>query len=72
MVPANAHLDDSGNDWRCDRGFQAKDGSCVKIMIPLRAHLDSSGNAWMCDWGYELQAGQCMAEPRSNAVASID
>jgi hypothetical protein len=29
VLPANAHLDFSGNDWRCLEGFKKSETSCV-------------------------------------------
>ena len=29
VLPENAHLDRSGNRWRCDKGFTSKNGGCA-------------------------------------------
>jgi hypothetical protein len=28
-IPANAHLDPYGSDWRCDRPFRRRNDTCV-------------------------------------------
>ena len=60
-APSNGYVDEQGNGWACERGFQA-DSACAQIKVPANAHLEYSGNAWRCDRGFLNRNGTCVAE----------
>ena len=37
VVPANAHVDSSGHDWECDRGYRKKLNTCERVKVPPAA-----------------------------------
>jgi hypothetical protein len=34
QMPANSHLDYSGNDWECDRQYQRQRDRCEPLLTP--------------------------------------
>jgi hypothetical protein len=42
VVPANAHVDSSGHDWECDRGYRKKLNTCERVKVPTAATQDDS------------------------------
>ncbi len=42
VVPANAHVDSSGHDWECDRGYRKKLNTCERVRVPATAAQDDS------------------------------
>ena len=59
-VPPNAHLDRSGRDWECDRGYLKSGDTCVAVEVPPNAYLDSYGDNWKCDRGYRKSGNSCV------------
>jgi len=59
-VPPNAHLERSGRDWECDRGYRKSGDTCAAVKIPPDAYLDSYGHDWNCDRGYRKSSDSCV------------
>jgi hypothetical protein len=59
VVPPNGYLDDSGDDWECERHFRKTRGSCIPLAVPENAHVAGSGNDWSCDTGFRRQGEIC-------------
>jgi hypothetical protein len=34
LVPENAHIDFSGHDWECNRGYRKTDEVCKRVRLP--------------------------------------
>jgi hypothetical protein len=58
-VPANGHIDRSGDGWDCERGFRKQARSCVAVEVPANAHLGYRGASWACDSGYRQRGRVC-------------
>lgn len=61
-VPTNAHSEQGGFGWQCDRGYVQRGNACILISVPAHAHLDVSGHAWNCDDGFAGDNGGCIAQ----------
>lgn len=59
-IPANAHIDYTGRNWECDRGFRQVGNECVKIQMPANSHIDYTGRAWECDRGFRQVNNECV------------
>jgi hypothetical protein len=59
-VPANAHIDYTGRNWECDRGYRPEGGKCIKVSMPANARIDYTGRNWECDRGYRPEGGKCI------------
>ena len=61
-VPANAFLDDSGERWRCERGFRQSGNGCVEIAVPENGYLTGSLHdaGWDCERGFRKQESACV------------
>ena len=57
-VPDHAYID-SGDHWKCDRGFKRVDDRCEEIQVPERAFLNYTGKDWGCERGYKRAKEQC-------------
>jgi hypothetical protein len=60
-LPENSYLDDSGQNWRCARGFARNAADqCDAILIPANAHLSRAGNGWECDRPFKQDKDACV------------
>ncbi len=57
-VPDHAYID-SGDHWKCDRGFKRVDDRCEEIQGPEHALLNYPGKDSKCERGYERADGEC-------------
>ena len=57
----NAYLtgEQTGNGWRCNRGYRATETTCLVIRVPENAHIDYSGNDWDCDPQFRKDGNSC-------------
>ena len=61
-MPEHAFLDYTGNDWRCERGYERADGECSSLEVPEHAYLDFTGHDWVCDRGFKREGNRCSPE----------
>ena len=59
-IPANAHIDYTGRNWECDRGFRPVGNECVRVSMPQNAHIDYTGRNWECDRGFRSIGNECI------------
>jgi len=62
VVPPNAYLTSTGEDWACDRGYRRIRNRCEVIESPENSFLsdDTYGSGWECDRGFSEEAGGCV------------
>jgi hypothetical protein len=60
VMPANARLDHTGQNWECKRGYRLAGNQCVDVQMPANARLDYAGQNWKCKRGYRLASNQCV------------
>jgi hypothetical protein len=60
-IPQNAHVDYTGRNWECDRGYRPEGGECKKFYVPVNAHVDYTGRSWECDRGYQKVGNECVS-----------
>jgi len=53
-IPANAHANAYGDDWRCDAGYRRENDGCIAIAIPQNAFATGLeyGKGWECLRGF--------------------
>ena len=61
MLPANAHVQQYGNGWECNRGYESDAKTCVTIKVPSHAYLNASGLGWECNRGFQKIDQTCAA-----------
>ncbi len=63
IVPANAHLNASGDAWECDRRHRKSGEICLAVRVPSNAHEDNSlfSEGWACNRGFRREGGRCAA-----------
>ncbi|MCF7990939.1 MAG: peptidoglycan-binding protein [Thiohalocapsa sp.] len=59
-IPANAHIDYTGRNWECDRGFRQVGNECRRIRMPANSHIDYTGRDWECDRGFRQVNNECV------------
>lgn len=66
VLPANAELGATGNNWKCRLGYFRREQQCELIDIPENAHLTSNSffaisddNGWACDRGFREINNSC-------------
>ena len=52
IIPSNAQLSGTGDDFQCDRDFKRNGDLCEKLMLPANAHIAAGGNDFDCNTGY--------------------
>lgn len=60
-LPANAELDYTGHDWKCQRGFRKVGNECSAVQLPEHAELDYTGSNWKCQRGFRKVGNECNA-----------
>ena len=62
-IPENAHPKKYGSGWKCDRGFQALNETCIAINVPKNGYLTNLfyGSGWDCDRGFRAVNDTCVA-----------
>ena len=72
--PENSYATNStyGKKWRCLRGFDLKQETCVKVTIPANAFLRSSGDGWECERGFKQRSKEIEGEFLGRLVLGIE
>ncbi len=60
-LPENAHKNQYGTDWNCDRGFYRSGDQCKAVVIPENGVLNYLGNDWICDSGFKKLGNSCIS-----------